>query len=129
MYKQIVSSLTICLTAGSLAHAQSSGGGRYAPGGGGVSTSTSASAPATSSAPPPVKPTPPSQIEIVGVVTAIDVKAERITIAYDAVEALNWPRGTTPFVVAKSAFLTGVTVGEKVRFKIDSQQIADLRPF
>ncbi len=62
-------------------------------------------------------------------VRAIDLDAKRITIAYDAVDALNWPRGTMPFSVYQASLLKGVTVGEKVRFKLDSQRISDLRPF
>jgi Cu/Ag efflux protein CusF len=72
---------------------------------------------------------PVNQIEIVGVVKAIDAAANRVTIAYQAVDALNWPAGTMPFSVAKSALLSGVTVGEKVRFSLDSSQIAALRPY
>ena len=59
----------------------------------------------------------------------IDLDAKRVTIAYDAVDALNWPRGTMPFSVYQASLLQGVTVGEKVRFKLDSQRISDLRPF
>ena len=60
---------------------------------------------------------------------AIDLNAKRITIAYDAVDALNWPRGTMPFSVYQASLLQGVTVGEKVRFRLDSQRISDLKPF
>jgi len=65
----------------------------------------------------------------VGVVKAIDADAGRLTIAYDTVEALDWPPGTQPFPVAKTALLNGVTVGEKVAFTLDSGSIATLRPF
>jgi hypothetical protein len=34
-----------------------------------------------------------------------------------------------PFAVAKPELLAGVTTGEKVRFKLDSEQITDLKPF
>ena len=57
-------------------------------------------------------------------VKAVDADTGRITISYDTVEALNWPPGTQPFPVAKSALLNGVTVGEKVRFSLDSGQIS-----
>ena len=72
---------------------------------------------------------PANEIEIVGVVRSIAPDTGRVTIAYDAVDGLGWPAGTMPFVVAKSALLKDVTVGEKVRFRLDSQQIADLKPF
>ena len=61
-------------------------------------------------------------------VTAIDLDAQRITIAYDAVDELNWPRGTMPFAVYKADLLKTVSVGERVRFKLDSQRITELSP-
>ncbi len=60
---------------------------------------------------------PAGEIEITGVVRAIALDTDRVTIAYDAVDGLGWPAGTMPFVVAKSALLKDVTVGEKVRFR------------
>ena len=60
---------------------------------------------------------------------AIDTEAGRITIKYDAVEPLNWPAGAQPFPVAKTALLSGLTVGEKVRFSLESGQIAAIRAF
>jgi len=125
MRKPIVPVLMICLMAASAAHAQPAGGrghgGRGKPPSGGAAPGAGpASAP---------RPTLVNEIEIVGVVTAVDPASERITIAYDAVEALNWPAGTTPFAVSRTGLLKDVAVGEKVRFKLDSQQISDLRPF
>jgi Cu(I)/Ag(I) efflux system protein CusF len=70
-----------------------------------------------------------SKIEIVGVIKAIDPEASRITIAYEPVDALDWPAGTMPFVVSKPALLTAAAVGQKVRFRLESQQITDLTPF
>jgi Cu/Ag efflux protein CusF len=104
----------ICLLAATAASAQP-GGGHGRGGGGG---------------PPPSAPKKkPTQPEFIGVVKAIDATAGRLTISYDALEALNWPPGTQPFPVAKSAMLEGVTVGEKVRFTLDSGEIASLKPF
>jgi Cu/Ag efflux protein CusF len=112
--------------AATCASAQPGGGGHgHGGGGGGGGGSSGGSAPA----PPRRAQTPVNQLQIVGVVKAIDPKAGRITIAYEAVEALNWPPGTQPFPVAKSALLNGVTVDEKVRFTIDSGEIATLKPF
>ena len=34
-----------------------------------------------------------------------------------------------PFVVSKAELLNGITVGEKVRFHLESQQISTLAPF
>lgn len=76
---------------------------------------------------PPLKAT--STIEIIGVIKAIDASNNRVTIAYDDVEALSWPAGTMPFVVSKAELLKGASVGEKVRFKIESQQISSLAPY
>jgi Cu/Ag efflux protein CusF len=114
----------ICLLVATGAHAQ--GGGGHGRGGG---RSPRGPAPASGAA-PAAKATPraPTQVEIVGVVQAIDRPADRVTIAYQAVEALNWPAGSMPFAVAKSSLLEGVTVGEKVRFSLDSSQISALRP-
>jgi hypothetical protein len=80
-------------------------------------------------APPPKPPTPLSQSEIVGVVKAIDPASARVTIAYEAVDARNWPAGTNSFTVYKTALLSNVTVGERVRFKLDDQQITELLPY
>ena len=72
---------------------------------------------------------PADQADIIGVVQSIDAASERVTIHYQPVDALDWPEGTKPFGVAKSALLNGVTVGEKVRFRLESQQIYMLQPF
>jgi Cu/Ag efflux protein CusF len=112
------------------AHAQYGGGGGRHRGGGGPSSEGGDGAP-RQRGPIPANPAaePMSQVEIVGVVQAIDPATDRITIAYEPVQALNWPAGVLPFVVSRSALLQGVSVGEKVRFKLDSQQISALRPF
>nr|MEA2798792.1 hypothetical protein [Phenylobacterium sp.] len=62
-------------------------------------------------------------------IKAIDPASGRVTIAYEAVEALGWPAGTMPFAVSKTALLNAATVGQKVRFKLEDQQISDLKPF
>jgi Cu/Ag efflux protein CusF len=123
MLKRTVFCLAICAAlAASGAYAQS-GGGRHGGGGGrgggrgGDSTQ------------PTAAPKPASQIEIIGVVKEIDTKNNRLTIDYEAVDALNWPHGSKPFEVEKPDLLKGVTVGEKVRFKLDSSQIWEIKPF
>jgi Cu/Ag efflux protein CusF len=70
----------------------------------------------------------PDKAQITGVITAIDPASGRVTISYDQVDALNWPRGTTPFAVEKPALLAGLSVGEKVRFHVESQQISAIAP-
>ncbi|HLZ76900.1 copper-binding protein [Phenylobacterium sp.] len=105
--------LLVCLLAAGAASAQP-GGGRGRGGGG----------------PPPSAPKKrPVTPEFIGVVKSIDAATGRLTISYDPVEVINWPAGTQPFPVAKSAMLEGVTVGEKVRFTLDSGEIATLKPF
>jgi len=119
----------IVLFAGQIAHAQAGGGGHGGGHRGQGKPSSGAPTPAAAPAAAPTVLKPENQIEIVGVVRAIDLGAKRVTIAYDAVDALNWPRGTMPFSVYQASSLRGVTVGEKVRFKLDSQRISELRPF
>jgi hypothetical protein len=106
------------------------GGEGHGHGGRGRSPSGGPSNPAsTAPTPVPKPPKPENQIEIVGVVKAIDPAGRRVTIAYEAVDGLGWPRGTMPFTVYKTALLTTLTVGEKIRFKLDSQQITDAQPY
>jgi Cu(I)/Ag(I) efflux system protein CusF len=113
--RKILLPVLVCLLAATAALAQP-GGGRGRGGGGG-------------GPPPSAQKKKPTQPEFIGVVKSIDATAGRLTISYDALEALNWPPGTQPFPVAKSALLDGVTVGEKVRFTLDSGEIATLKPF
>ena len=119
--------LLVCLLAATAAYAQPGGGGGGRGRGGGGSGSSSGGGTAPSA--PKRAPTPVNQLQIIGVVKAIDTASGRVTISYDAVEAINWPPGTQPFPVAKSAMLDGVTVGEKVRFTVDSGEISSLKPF
>jgi Cu/Ag efflux protein CusF len=126
MSKRIVPVLALCLTlAASAVHAQS-GGGRGGRSGGGSGRSQSSSSASTAASP---AQTPLSKIEIIGVIKAIDLDAGRVTIAYEPVDALDWPAGAMLFVVANPALLKGVMVGEKVRFKLESQQISALSPY
>jgi Cu/Ag efflux protein CusF len=127
MRNRLLPILMACLMAASVAHAQSAGGhghggrGRRPPDG---------SIPAPGAGPAPTQRSKPAdQIEIVGVVRAIDPAAERVTIAYEENDALNWPAGTLPFAVSHSALLKDVSVGEKVRFQLESDHISVLRPF
>ena len=145
MLKRAMPLLMICLMSASAAHAQYGGGGggmggggmgggagggggsRGGHGGGGRGGHQQAPKPADPAAPTAAKPF--SQPQIIGVVKAIDAESGRITIAYEPVEALDWPAGSQPFGVSKSALLKDLTVGEKVRFQLESQQIAAIRPF
>ena len=109
--------------------AQAQGYGGHGRGGRGAGSSGGSSQSSSNPSAPKVRATPVDDTEIVGVVKAIDAADGRITIAYQAVEARNWPPGTMPFAVSKPELLAGASVGEKVRFKLDSEQITDLKPF
>lgn len=74
-------------------------------------------------APPAAPPVAADQVVITGVVVALGPEPDRVTIAYGAVDALNWPAGSTPFVVTNPALLNGIAVGQRVRFKIESAHI------
>lgn len=120
-----VLSLILCLGAASVANAHPGGGdGRSSP------------RPAARPAPRPQAVAPPTartmkmnEIRGVGWVRAIDAAAGRITISYDAIEPLNWPAGTMPFAVSRRAVLDAAVVGDKVRFRLESQLITELTPF
>jgi Cu/Ag efflux protein CusF len=119
MWNRIFLSLMLGLTLTSAAQAQNTGGrGDRGDRSGGRSSPPSKSG-----------PTPVDKIEINGVVKSIDTAGDRITIAYDAVDALDWPPGTMPFAVSKPDLLNGIIVGEKVSFRLESQQIYDLRAY
>jgi Cu/Ag efflux protein CusF len=127
MIKSIATVAILCALAAGAAQAQSPGGGH---GGRGGRSKTPPDSTSSSTTPSPVTPrAPTSKIQIVGVIQSIEPATDHVVIAYDAVDALNWPAGTKPFEVSKSALLKGATVGEKVRFSLDSQQISALEPF
>ena len=117
MMRKVLTPLLIGLLAATAAYGQPGGGrgGGRPPGGQG--------------GPPRRAPKPLNQLEIIGVIQAVDTTAGRVTIAYEPVEQMNWPAGAQPFPVGKSALLNGVTVGEKVRFTLDSGEITTLKPF
>lgn len=129
MRKSVVLTVAIVLLSATSAHAQlGGGGGRHGHRDDGPGPGSSAP-PATDAAPTTRQSTAADQIEIVGVVMALGPEPDRVTIRYNAVEGLNWPAGTTLFVVSKPALLNGITIGEKVRFKLESQHIYQLTPF
>ena len=142
MSKRILPILLIFLMTASAAQAQWGGGGMGGGGEGGggggrhggggkrhPQAPPDSSAPATREEAPRTRLTPLNKVEIIGVIKAIDTANGRMTIAYQPVDALNWPAGTMPFVVEKPQLMQGATVGEKVRFKIESQQISEIEPY
>lgn len=136
MPKRLVPIIAVWLLAASAAHAQYGGGGMGGGMGGGHGGhggrgGHERAPPSGSSAPttPPTAAKPVSGVQIIGVIKAIDPASGRVTIAYDDVPELHWPAGTMPFVVAKSALLKDTSVGEKIRFSLESQQISSLAPY
>ena len=109
MDRRLIVLVSALLLVGTAAHAQ-----------GGDANTTIAS--------PFTKPVAANQIDMVGVVKAIGPE-DRLTIAYEESQALSLPAGERSFVVAKMSLLKGVTVGERVRFRLDSQQVSVLSPF
>jgi Cu/Ag efflux protein CusF len=131
MRSPVAPALAIVLMAATAAHAQfggAGGGGHRHGGGSGQPPSGGSGSSSRPSAAAP-RPVPVSDTDIIGVIKAIDPASNRITIAYEPVLARNWPAGAMPFVVSKPELLTGATVGEKVRFKVDSQRIVELTPY
>ena len=138
---RILPILLLCLCVADAAHAQFGGGGMGGGMGGGGGgrhgggqgrrrePAPDSSAPAAPAEAPRTRQTPLNKVEIIGVIKAIDVPNGRLTIAYEPVDALNWPAGTMPFVVENPQLMQGTTVGEKVRFRIESQQISELAPY
>jgi Cu/Ag efflux protein CusF len=124
MLRRSVLALILVSLAGA-AHAQP---GRGGPGGGGGRGGRGGGdGPPTGTGGPPKKARPPANpYTYTGVVKAIDTATGRITIAYEAVEDINWPAGSQPFPVAKTAMLSVATVGQKVRFNLESGQISAL---
>ncbi len=137
MSKHVFVVLIAVLFAAGAADAQYGGGMGGGAGGGGAHRGAgrhrqAPDPPPGSSAPEQAKPsrreTAPDKAQITGVITAIDTASGRVTISYDEVDALNWPRGTTAFAVEKPSLLAGLGVGEKVRFRIESQQVSWIEP-
>ena len=68
----------------------------------------------------------------VGVITAINAKAETITIKHGAIPAVGWPAMTMTFKANPPALLYGRHVGERVGFDLMIQgmkaQVTSVRP-
>jgi hypothetical protein len=120
--------VVVLMMAGAAANAQPLGG----PGGGRGSDTGAASGRGSSGGggplPPAIKPFAANQIDIVGVVREIGPN-DRITIEYEETPALTLPAGSRQFVIAKMSLLKDITVGEHVRFRLDSQEVNVLAPF
>ena len=144
MSKHVFLVLTALLFTAGAAEAQFTGGGMSGGGmgggamggggghGGGGRRQQAPPEPPAESAPPehpkPGRETAPDKAQITGVIIAIDTANGRVTIRYDEVDALNWPAGTTPFTVEKPSLLSGLAVGQKVHFHVQSQQVSSIEP-
>lgn len=62
-------------------------------------------------------------VQGVGVVKSIDARAGTITIAHEAIKALNWGAMTMAFKAADPALLKTVAPGDRVSFQLKGQQL------
>jgi Cu(I)/Ag(I) efflux system protein CusF len=51
-----------------------------------------------------------------GVITAIDLKADTVTIQHGPISAVGWPAMTMTFKATPAALLKGLKVGQKIGF-------------
>lgn len=67
-----------------------------------------------------------------GVITAIDVRANTLTIKHGAIPAVGWPAMTMTFKATSPALLRGVRVGQTVGFDVRTKgmdaEVTALRP-
>jgi len=68
----------------------------------------------------------------IGVVTALDAKAARITIKHGPIPGVGWPAMTMTFKAAPPALLKGVRVGQTVAFDVRARgmdaEVTSIRP-
>ncbi len=68
----------------------------------------------------------------VGVITAIDPKAAKVTIKHGPIPAVGWPAMTMTFNATPPTLLNGVRVGQTVAFDVHTQgmdaEVTALRP-
>lgn len=68
----------------------------------------------------------------VGVITAIDPKADKITIKHGAIPAVGWPAMTMTFRATPPTLLKDVRVGQNVEFNVQIKgmdaEVTALRP-
>jgi Cu(I)/Ag(I) efflux system protein CusF len=76
-----------------------------------------ASAPAAAPAPAPAAAQEARQATVTGVVQSLDAAAQTVTIAHDAVPALDWSEMTMTFA-APGVDLSSIKAGDAVRFEV-----------
>ncbi|BDH45921.1 copper ABC transporter substrate-binding protein [Salmonella enterica subsp. enterica serovar Choleraesuis] len=65
---------------------------------------------------------PQQVIHASGVVKAIDLKEKKITIAHEAIPAVNWPAMTMRFTfIQQDASISALKVGDRVNFSFEQQ--------
>ncbi|WP_454885863.1 copper-binding protein [Sphingomonas oryzagri] len=68
----------------------------------------------------------------IGVITAIDTKANTITIKHGAIPAVGWPAMTMTFKATPPTLLRGVRVGQNVGFDVRTRgmnaEVTVIRP-
>lgn len=62
-----------------------------------------------------------------GVVKSVDAKAGTITIAHEAIKALNWGAMTMAFKAADPALLKAVGPGDRVSFQLKGQKLVAVK--
>lgn len=59
-----------------------------------------------------------------GVITAIDTKANTLTIRHGAIPSVSWPAMTMTFKASPPTLLHGLTVGQTIGFDVRTQGMA-----
>ena len=59
-----------------------------------------------------------------GVITAIDTKANTLTIRHGAIPAVSWPAMTMTFKASPPTLLHGLSVGQTIGFDVRTQGMA-----
>ena len=54
----------------------------------------------------------------IGTVKSVDTKKGTVTLDHQAINELSWPAMTMSFKVAKAELLNGITVGQRVNFTL-----------
>lgn len=60
----------------------------------------------------------------VGVITAIDAKANKLTIQHGPIPAVGWPAMTVAFKANPPTLLRGLRVGQRIGFDVKTQGMA-----
>ncbi len=68
--------------------------------------------------------TPAKKGQGIGVITAIDAKANTLTIRHGPIPAVGWPAMTMTFKASPPALLKGLRVTEKIRFDVTTHGMA-----